>query len=364
MTIIERTHYFARPGRAAEVLATRRRASAVRLAIGLDPGEILVRRPGGDGSEADVTWQCRFADAAAQARDLAARAVSPAFEAVRADMRALYARFERHVFEAVALDLPSGLRDTPIDGHPIVPRRIGFTSNGLNLSGWLYLPPGPGPFPCLITNHGSGIHQGTEDSARPGTASLLMSWGIASFLPHRHGYGDSPGMPWREEVSAPHGSAEYDRQLAARLDRESDDILAALAVVGALPKIDAGHIGVMGSSFGGVTTLLAASKTGRFTCAIDFAGAAMNWDRTPGLRALMIAAGRRLTMPVFFIQAENDYSIRPTQELPPALADTGQIVRHRIYPAFGVNPHEGHLLESRGPVVWAADVRRFLERHL
>jgi dienelactone hydrolase len=364
MKVIERTAYFAHPGRQAEVLATRRRACAVRLRIGLDAGEVLVRHPGGDGSEADVTWQCGFSDAQAHARDLAARAASADFEAVRAAMQGLIARFERHVFSPVPLGLPSGMRDTPIDGYPVTPRQITFTSGSHQLNGWLHLPPGPGPFPCLITNHGSGIDKDTLDVSRPGTAALLMSWGIASFLPHRRGYGASQGPAWRDEVFSPFGSVEYDAQLAARLDAEADDVLAALDVVAALPQIDAGHIGVMGSSFGGTTTLLAASKTPRFTCAIDFAGAAMNWDHTPGLRALMVDATRRLTMPVFFIQAANDYSIGPTQQLPQALAGSGQIVQSRIYPAFGVNAHEGHLLESRGPVIWSADVRRFLERHL
>lgn len=364
MSVVERTQYFAHPGREAEVLATRRRACAVRLRIGLNAGEILVKHPGGDGSEADVTWQCSFRDAQVHARDLAARAGSADFEAVRASMRELIARFERHVFNPVSLGLPSGIRDTPIDAHPITPREIGFTSGKHALKGWLHLPPGPGPFPCLITNHGSGIDKGTLDVSRPGTAALLISWGIASFLPHRRGYGASQGSAWREDVSAAFGSVAYDAQLAARLDAEASDVLAALDVVAALPEIDAGHVGVMGSSFGGTTTLLAASRTSRFTCAIDFAGAAMNWDRTPGLRALMLDAARHLTIPVFLIQAENDYSIRPTQELAQAAADSGQIVQSRIYPVFGVNPHEGHLLESRGPVIWSADVRRFLECHL
>ena len=363
MAVIERTHYFAHPGHADAVLATRRRASAVRIAAGLPGGEIFIRGAGGDGSEPDVTWQCAFPDAAAQAQDLAARAASTAFEAVRAQMRTHIARFERHVFASVPLGLPSGLRDTPIDGHPIAPREIEFTSGPYRLKGWLHLPPGPGPFPCLITNHGSGIDKGTEDVSRPGTAALLMSWGIASFLPHRRGYGASEGPGWREEASAPYGTPEYDAQLARRLDAESDDILAALDVVAALPEIDAGHIGIMGSSFGGTTTLLAAAKTDRFTCAIDFAGAAMNWDRTPALRELMTSAALRLSMPVFFIQAENDYSIRPTRELAAAL-EGKKVMQSRVFPVFGVNHHEGHLLESRGPTVWAADVRRFLERHL
>lgn len=364
MSIIERTHYFALPGQADAVLATRRRACAVRLSIGLPAGEIQVKRPGGDGSEADVTWSCGFADAQAQARDLGMRAASPGFEAVRAEMRALYARFERHVFESVPLGLASNMRTTDIDGHAITPREIVFTSNGHRLKGWLHLPPGPGPFPCLITNHGSGIEKGSLDVSRPGTAALLMSWGIASFLPHRRGYGASEGPSWREECHADYGTPEYDAQLAARLDGESDDIVAALDVVAGLPEIDRTHIGVIGSSFGGVTTLLAASKTDRFTCAIDFAGAAMNWERAPSLRRLMIAATQRLSMPVYFAQAENDYSIGPTQTLPDVAAQAGKIVASRIFPAFGVNPSEGHLLESRGPAVWGADIRHFLERYL
>ena len=101
--IVERTHYYAKPGLAAEVLDVRRKASAVRLSIGLPAGEIFVKHPGGDGSEPDVAWQCTFADAAARDADLAARAASAEFESVRAQMRKLYARFERQVFTIAAL---------------------------------------------------------------------------------------------------------------------------------------------------------------------------------------------------------------------------------------------------------------------
>jgi hypothetical protein len=96
--IVERTQYYAKPGLAAEVLDVRRKASAVRLSIGLPAGEIFVKHPGGDGSEPDVAWQCAFADGAARDADLAARAASAEFESVRLQMRKLYARFERQVF--------------------------------------------------------------------------------------------------------------------------------------------------------------------------------------------------------------------------------------------------------------------------
>jgi dipeptidyl aminopeptidase/acylaminoacyl peptidase len=279
-------------------------------------------------------------------------------------MRTHLSRFERHVFHAVDNDRPSRMRPTAITGHTIRPRQVTFARAGHVLRGWLHLPPGDGPFPCVITNHGSGINQSTEDTSRPGTAALLMSWGIASLLPHRRGYGNSEGPAWRAEVLSPSGTPAYDAELSRRLDAESDDILAALDVVATLPEIDAKHIAVMGSSFGGVTTLLAASKTDRFTCAIDFAGAAMNWDKAPALRALMRQAALRLHKPLFLIQAANDYSIRPTLELAEALAGSRVTYQSHVYPDFGVNHHEGHLLESRGPVVWAEDVHRFLERYL
>ena len=101
--IVERTHYYAKPGLAAEVLEQRRKACAVRVAIGLPAGEIFVKHPSGDGSEPDVAWQCAFADATAQAADLAARAASAEFESVRTRMRTLFARFERQVFTIASL---------------------------------------------------------------------------------------------------------------------------------------------------------------------------------------------------------------------------------------------------------------------
>ena len=359
---VERTAYFAKPGMAGEVLATRRRASAVRSGIGLPAGNIFVSA-GGDGP--DVRWECVFPTAEAHAADLAARGASTDFEAVRAHMRSLLARFERAV-ECVddVSPLANGMVTRMLHDEPLVPREIAFRPRNHTLKGYFYTPPGAGPFPCMVLNHGSGIDKGTLDVSRPGTASLLAGWGIASFLPHRHGYGNSEGPGWREEVTAPFGTAEYDAQLAARLDRESEDVLAACEIAAALPEVRGENIGVMGSSFGGVNTLLSASKSTRFRCAVEFAGAAMNWDRTPGLRKLMTEAALRLTIPIFFIQAENDYSIRPTRELAQALERTCVTFQAKIFPAFGSNAHEGHLFERDGAHIWGAEVRQFLERYL
>ena len=343
------------------MLAARREASRVRVSLGLPAGTILTRQaPDGDG--ADVAWECRFATLDEQRADLAARAASPEFEAVREQVGRLVERFERHLFRTDSSPASDGA--AALEGLAIVPRRVSVAAGGRVLAGFLYLPPGDGRFPCMLTNHGSTIARGTADLCRPGTAALLMSWGIASLPVHRRGYGCSPGPTWRDDVPAAFGGDDYDAQLVGRLERESDDVLAALEFAETVPEIDPARIGVMGSSFGGTVTLLAAARTDRFRCAVEFAGAAMNWERTPRLRQAMVAAARRGTAPIFFLQAENDYSVAPTLELAAALEGSERVVESKVYPAFGISHDEGHFFERSGSLIWGADVRRFLRRWL
>ena len=359
--VVERTHYFAKPGRIADVLHIRRKASAVRVRLGLPAGAIFTKEdPAADGP--DVAWECGFPGPEEHDRDLLARAESPEFAAVRREMQALIARFERHIVRLDAGAPAAAHEVVPLDTGPIVPVEVRFRSGAHELAGYLYTPPGDGPFPCAIVNHGSTIHQGTTDVCRPGTAALLLSWGYAAFLPHRHGYGNSSGPAWRSEVTAEFGTPEYDARLAARLARESADVAAAAGLLATRPEIDAGRLAVMGSSFGGTVTLLAAAASDRFRCALDFAGAAMNWERTPTLREAMRAAAREIMAPICLVQAANDYSVAPTRELAAELERLGKPHQARVFPAFGLTPDEGHGFFANGPLVWGGFVHEFLDQ--
>lgn len=360
MTIIETTQYWARDGQADAVLSTRKEASKIRIGLGLDAGVIRTRSGPGDGP--DVSWTASFADEATHEADFVARAASPEFMAIRKRMSDLTVRFERLIDSTIpSAELGGGLDLATLD---LVPRETQFLSGDRTLKGYLYLPPGPGPFPAVIYNHGSGLDRGSLDIVQPGVAARFLSWGYAAYFPHRHGYGNSEGPAWREEVNAPVFSDEYNSGLLARLDRESNDVVAAFSHLAGLPQVDAGRIAVAGSSFGGVNTLFAALKEPRFKAAVEFAGAAMNWDRNTVLAAAMLEAASTLVPPIYFAQAANDYSIRPTIELAQARRAAGLPVESKLYPAFGFTPLEGHFLAGRGTQLWSGDVRRFLARWL
>src|SRR5262249_39567165 len=160
---------------------------AVRVQIGLPAGAIRTKSdPTADGP--DVAWECAFPTEAAHRADLAARADSPAFEAVRAEMRGNIERVERP-FERRETGLDGWSGDVGVETINGAPVTHEFSSHGRSLKAYLWTPPGRGPFPCVVYNHGSGLDEPFADNALPGAPILLASWGMACFFPHRHGYG-------------------------------------------------------------------------------------------------------------------------------------------------------------------------------
>jgi hypothetical protein len=78
------------------------------------------------------------------------------------------------------------------------------------------------------------------------------------------------------------------------------------------------------------------------------------------MQAALLEAVKAATIPFLFIQAENDYSLVPTQALSDAIhADGGKATRS-IYPAFGTTAQDGHEFAVRASDVWGPEVFAFL----
>ncbi len=90
--------YYAHPGQEDAVLRQRLRACDVRDTIGVPRGRVLARSSGA-AELPDVVWEHQFDAVDGHHADMAARAASTEFEAIRAGMRKLCRRFERPLFE-------------------------------------------------------------------------------------------------------------------------------------------------------------------------------------------------------------------------------------------------------------------------
>jgi dienelactone hydrolase len=231
---------------------------------------------------------------------------------------------------------------------------VSFPGDGLTLYGYLFSPPGPGPFPAIVFNHGSEEYPGVGKYI----AQFYVENGFVFFLPHRRGHG-------RSHDAAPYiGDAADDPlspALADGLVQQSDDVIAAAAYVGSLPYVDKTRIATIGCSFGGIEALFAAEQGTGLVSAVDFAGASYMWDRSPPLRERMKTAARNARIPVFFIQAENDANTAPTLVLSQEMRDAGKPTRAHVFPPHGETTRDGHgfCVDGEFPA-WGPEVLDFL----
>jgi carboxymethylenebutenolidase len=243
------------------------------------------------------------------------------------------------------------------------PVEVTFSSGSRVLHGFLYKPEGRGPFPAILWNHGSERRPGWL----PEVAPLFLNQGYVFFIPHRRGHGRSPGeyvMDLLDRANQSGGSSARSRRLVELMEQHLQDQIAALAYLKGLPNVDPQHISVAGCSFGGIQTVLMAEKGLGVRAAVDFAGAAQNWQHAPDLRARMIQAVQRSQMPIFFIQAKNDYDVTPSRDLAAAMEKSGKPHALQIFPDFGRSNQAAHEFCIHGGEIWAPQVFSFLAQAL
>jgi len=236
------------------------------------------------------------------------------------------------------------------------PEEVTFPSGNLLLHGFIYKPQGNGPFPAILYNHGSE----QNPSWKPALGEFFSSRGYVFFVPHRRGHGRSPHDSIVESLRAQGVGGAI-----ALHETHLEDQLAALAYLTQLSDVDSHRIAVAGCSYGGIQTVLALEANAEqklgLRAAIDFAGGAMSW-RSSSLRARMISAVRKATIPVLFIQAENDYDLGPSRTLAGELEQLAKPHKLLIFPPYGNTHAEGHgVFCSRATNVWGPAVTSFLD---
>ncbi len=233
-----------------------------------------------------------------------------------------------------------------------------FPSGNIPLHGDVLVPPGRGPFPVVVYNHGSEREPDLDGFGEIG--EYFRAKGYVAFFPYRRGSGGSPGTYWEDQVGRTR-DAERSAATLAALEAENADVMAAVAWIAQQPYADAARVAVAGCSFGGIHTLLAAENGQGLYAAVDFAGASMAWSSSPLLQERLKQAARHARVPVFLLQAENDFNTTPSLVLSAEMADAGLPRTVKIFPPHGTTAMQGHAgFCTHGEREWGPDVLAFL----
>jgi carboxymethylenebutenolidase len=276
----------------------------------------------------------------------------------------------------LGLVLTSALGALSANQTPGGPETVAVKNGLLTLHALLWRPQGRGPFPAILFNHGSGrTHQDLErlgpyELQAPVLGPVFARHGYAFLYLFRRGVGLSAdqgtnAIDAMNREFAAHGQEGRNAiQLRLLENEDMSDALAGLAFLRALPGVDARKLGAVGHSFGGPLTLLLAEREPKLRAAVIFSGAGYSWDKSPELRARLLAATDRITVPVFLIYAANDYSLAAARALDARFEQLGKPHRLKIYPPIGRTPDDGHGFLYLGVNIWEPDVFTFLDKHV
>ena len=251
---------------------------------------------------------------------------------------------------------------------PFARQTVGFKNGAIVLSGALYKPPGNGPFPALIWNHGSEKvpDAGPQFDA---VASIFVPAGYVVFAPVRRGHGRSKGQYIADvvqQIRMTQGFEAANRLTVRLLETEQlDDQLAGLSYVKQLAFVSPDRMAVAGCSYGGIETLLGAERNVGYKVAISLSPAALSWDHNILLRKRLMQAVQGIKIPMLLLQPARDASLEPSRVLGAEAIRLGKPFTTKVYPDSGPEDERGHCFGgAKGMHVWADDAKAFLAANM
>lgn len=204
------------------------------------------------------------------------------------EVRALFYRYDR--------SLPLEAEETVHDelGGP---RRVHFriaSTRGERVPGHLWLPPGAGPHPAVILQHGAGSSKEDASIARPAARWARNGYATAAIDAHLHGERRRDDAPEGSVWSYPWRRRDHAVQMAVDLMRTVDYLAAR-------PDIDPSRIGFAGFSMGTIMGVPFVALERRVRAAVFCIGGSLMGQAAghPGpAEAERLAA--EVTDPVFF----------------------------------------------------------------
>lgn len=225
----------------------------------------------------------------------------------------------------------------------------------IELEATLFRPPGEGPFPLVIVNHGkeSGNPRFQARARYPVAARELVRRGYAVVLPMRQGFSKSAG-------SYIGGGCNVESN--GRV--QAEDVEATLRQLERRADIDARRVVVFGQSHGGLTTMAFGSLgLPNVVGLVNFSGGLKQegcngWERA--LATAMGNYGKSTTVPSLWFYGDNDSYFAPAvwRAMFAQYVASGGRARLVAFGTFGADSHRLFGSENGVPI-WLPEVEKF-----
>ena len=238
----------------------------------------------------------------------------------------------------------------------VQPQEFTFENDGVEIHGWVLLPDGDEPVPTLLNIHGGPATQYGWGFFDEWQVYVEAGYGVVAINPRgSSGYGDAhmrvPIGRWADDVPP-----------------DQDDLMKApFEAARQFPRLDTERLGIMGGSYGGLSTAMITGLDQRYTSAVAERGV-YNWLSMAGTtdipwftevyletrmpdgplmlwEASPLARAHNITTPTLVLHSETDYRcpVEQAQQFFYLLHSRGVETELLLFPSG-----EGHELSRSG----------------